>query len=101
LAGHAAEFARRDLAFHRVLVEASGNSLFISVMDGCFQNLGERFTGETYQMASALIPAVLAEHAAICDAVARHRQPKVAKKATTFHLAQSRCNLERLLFAKL
>jgi DNA-binding FadR family transcriptional regulator len=97
-AGRPAEFARRDIQFHRILVETSGNRLFISVMDGCFQNLGERFAQKTYQLARARIPAVLQEHTAICEAVEAGRTP-AARKATAIHLEQSRRNLERLLYS--
>lgn len=91
-----AGFGRRDLAFHRVLVETSGNRLFLAVINGCFQKLGERFAQKTYRMNTRRIPEVLHEHEAICNAVdARH--VAAARKALATHLDRSLHNLEKFL----
>lgn len=89
------EFGRRDLAFHRVIVEASGNQLYLAVMDGCFQSLGQRFAEKTYRRHAARIPEIISEHTAVLQAV-QMRQPSAASAALKTHLQRSAQRLESL-----
>jgi len=88
-----ARHAMHDIAFHRALAQASGNSILASFHDS-LTSLGERT-----RVASASIPGAIARaiqwHSEIVDAI-RSRDPDAASAAMRLHLRQVRAELARL-----
>lgn len=89
------EFGRKDLAFHRAIILSSENQLYLAVIDGCFQSLGQRFARQTYGVYAPRIPEILAEHEKILTSVVE-QNPLSARTTLQHHLQKSRQRLELL-----
>ncbi len=85
-----------DLAFHRAIGEATGNTQFRSVLGFFEQYLreGMRITRGNEARRADFMEAVRKEHRAILDAIAA-RDPRAARRAALRHLTQGQQRLEQ------
>lgn len=83
LGGHPAEFVEADLAFHRAIVELSGNALLLDLFAAAEPVLCEAIT-EMFRHERAL-PDVSGAHTDLLDAL-EHGDPEAAVVATVAHL---------------
>jgi DNA-binding FadR family transcriptional regulator len=81
-----ASYVRADLAFHRALIEASHNDLFL-VLFRAFEKPLEEFVADTVTKAED-IQTGLKEHRAILEAVQRG-EPGEAREVMWRHLCKS------------
>ncbi|GAA1817604.1 FadR/GntR family transcriptional regulator [Nesterenkonia flava] len=90
-AGRLEEFMVADVAFHRVVLEASGNSMFAALADV----VAEVLTGRTQHglMPETPMPEALDAHDAVAEAVA-HQQPDRARAHMQFLVDEVRAALE-------
>ncbi|HEX3650559.1 MAG TPA: FadR/GntR family transcriptional regulator [Pseudonocardiaceae bacterium] len=79
------ELVASDLEFHRRIARGSGNRVLCSLIDGLAEpTLRARIWRGVTQRAA--VARTLAEHGAICDAIAA-RRPEVARAWATVHIA--------------
>lgn len=85
-----------DLAFHRLIGQATGNPQFGSLIGFLEQYLREamRITRGNEARRQDFMDAVRAEHRAIVEAIAA-RDPRAARRAATTHLSHSQLRLEQ------
>jgi GntR family transcriptional repressor for pyruvate dehydrogenase complex len=85
-----------DLAFHRLIGQATGNPQFGSLTAFLEQYLREamRITRGNEARRQDFMDAVRQEHRAIVDAIAA-RDPRAARRAATTHLAHGQLRLEQ------
>jgi len=87
--------AEADLAFHRHIVEATGNEFYLDVLENIhdtqlgFMRLTLNLTRTSSRQRAQ---RVLDEHAAVLDAI-RRRDGELARIAMQFHLSQARQRL--------
>jgi GntR family transcriptional repressor for pyruvate dehydrogenase complex len=87
--------AEADLAFHRLIVEATGNKFYLNVLESIHDTqLGfMRLTLNLTRTASKhRAQRVLDEHVAALDAI-RRRDAELARVSMQFHLSQARQRL--------
>lgn len=86
-AGDRAQAARLDFDFHMAIIEAAGNVVTIQVMRALGRALrrGMTTTREAIYDAQGVSDALLAQHAAIAEAILGHA-PKAARAASDRHL---------------
>jgi GntR family transcriptional repressor for pyruvate dehydrogenase complex len=79
------ELVAGDLEFHRRIAHGSGNRVLCSLIDGLAgpTRRARIWRGVTQE---AAVARTLAEHGAICDAIAA-RRPEVARAWATVHVA--------------
>jgi GntR family transcriptional regulator, transcriptional repressor for pyruvate dehydrogenase complex len=84
-----------DLAFHRVIAEATGNPQFTRLLTFLEQYLreGMHFTRGKVARRTDLMSAVRKEHVSIVDAI-EARDARAARRAATTHLLNSELRLE-------
>jgi DNA-binding FadR family transcriptional regulator len=86
VAGHTSAF-EADLAFHRAIVEATGNAVFLRVLDALSDMLSS-VRQQTQHVPGALMLAGV-QHQAIYDAIAAG-DPSGARAATAAHIASGK-----------
>ena len=87
------KFAKLDVKFHQILIQASGNKIFSAVILA-LENLQQRFSKETYldENTTQIIERNFNEHKAIVDAII-NRDPDAAKAAMETHLSATMENV--------
>ncbi|MGH3341648.1 MAG: FadR/GntR family transcriptional regulator [Carbonactinosporaceae bacterium] len=79
------ELVENDLAFHRRIADASGNMVLCSLIDSISGPTTRARVWRALTQEGALV-RTLAEHRAICDAIAAHEED-VARSWATVHIA--------------